>query len=317
MIDQQDIITRRMRRINQRKKAIIRRRRIVMFSIVITISAICIIPYYSGQRKSVSRGTIEVTVKNKQSNSNKNVKDIISKFVQQRLYKNNTKIHKNSFDAGKVQDYLSKNIKIKNNRKIAFLTFDDGPSTTVTPRVLNTLKKNNVKATFFIIGKQVQESQRTQKLLRDIYNQGHAIGNHTYTHDYSRLYPNQVVNPRVFMKEIERTNIVLGKTLGKNFATRVIRLPGGHGSWKGTGKLDKQFANKDYKYIDWNSLVGDAERGRRTKQQLIYRYKQTFRGQKKLILLMHDTYGKESTAQALQYIITDLKKKGYKFMVLT
>ncbi|WP_160680245.1 polysaccharide deacetylase family protein [Clostridium sp. C8-1-8] len=223
---------------------------------------------------------------------------------------------KNSYDAAPIQDFISKGIKINDNKKIAFLTFDDGPSTTVTPRVLDILKNNNIKATFFIVGNELEKNQKAKDILLDTYKQGNAIGNHTYTHVYKHLYPNGTVDVNNFMDEVDKNDNALKDVLGKDFVTRLVRFPGGHMSWKGVGATDKIFDERGYKYIDWNVLTGDAEAKHRTKDQLFNKYKETFKGQNKVVILMHDTYGKETSAEVLQDIITDLKNKGYEFKTL-
>jgi peptidoglycan/xylan/chitin deacetylase (PgdA/CDA1 family) len=223
---------------------------------------------------------------------------------------------KNSYDAAPIQDFISKGIKINDNKKIAFLTFDDGPSTTVTPRVLDILKNNNIKATFFIVGNELEKNQKAKDILLDTYKQGNAIGNHTYTHVYKHLYPNGTVDVNNFMNEVDKNDSALKGVLGKDFVTRLVRFPGGHMSWKGVGATDKVFDERGYKYIDWNVLTGDAEAKHRTKDQLFNKYRETFKGQNKVVILMHDTYGKETSAEVLQDIITDLKNKGYEFKTL-
>ncbi|MBK1813442.1 polysaccharide deacetylase [Clostridium sp. YIM B02505] len=242
--------------------------------------------------------------------------NIDDESINPRANRKQIEVDKNSFDAGKIQGFLSKNIKINDGKKIAFLTFDDGPSTTVTPKVLEILKRNDIKATFFIVGKQVEENPGAKNLLLEIYKDGHAVGNHTYSHNYSKLYPAGKVDTNAFMEEIIKTSEIMRAVLGQDFDTKVIRFPGGHPSWKGTEQIDSQLEATGYKYIDWNALVGDSEGGTRTKNQIINRYKQTFVGQEKVVILMHDTYGKNSTAEALQYIIDDLKGKGYEFKTL-
>jgi peptidoglycan/xylan/chitin deacetylase (PgdA/CDA1 family) len=245
-----------------------------------------------------------------------NSDNIDNESIRPSTHKKIIEVDKNSFDAAKLQGFLSKNIKINDDKKIAFLTFDDGPSTTVTPKVLEILKKNDIKATFFIVGNQVEENSGAKNLLMEIYKEGHAIGNHTYSHNYSKLYPGGKVDTNAFMEEIRKTSEIMRGVLGQDFNTKVIRFPGGHPSWKGTEQIDSQLEATGYKYIDWNALVGDSEGGTRTKNQIINRYKQTFVGQEKAIILMHDTYGKNSTAETLQYIIDDLKNKGYEFKTL-
>nr|WP_244310763.1 polysaccharide deacetylase family protein [Paenibacillus ottowii] len=71
-----------------------------------------------------------------------------------------------------------------NGKKVVYLSFDDGPSITVTPKILDILKEENVKATFFLVGKAVEENEVTKKITKRLIREGHAIGNHTYSHDY-------------------------------------------------------------------------------------------------------------------------------------
>ena len=78
------------------------------------------------------------------------------------------------------EDYEDLIIKYGNkNEKIVALTFDDGPDEDFTPQILDILKKYNVKATFYVIGEKVQYNK---KIIKREYEEGHEIGNHTYTH---------------------------------------------------------------------------------------------------------------------------------------
>ena len=305
---------RKKQKIYRKRKKRRRLRKIFVRLLIIILSILCFILYK--QNKLLKVKQVQALTSNKKSeiSENKNVENDID--LPNNEIKSDIKHDSNSYDAAKVQDYLSKNIKINDGKKIAFLTFDDGPSTTVTPTILDILNQNNVKATFFVIGKQVEENENTKRILKDIYNQGHAIANHTYSHNYSKLYPSGIVNVQAFMEEIEKTNKTLKDVLGEEFQSRVIRFPGGHASWKGVEELDKELDKEGYKYIDWNALIGDSEGVTRTKEQYISRYSETFKGQEKVVILMHDTYGKKSTADVLQYIITDLKNKGYEFKTL-
>ncbi|GFZ34294.1 hypothetical protein CSC2_48200 [Clostridium zeae] len=316
-----------------KKRSLICRIRAVFFCVLILISSIIITNRYTQsdlEKTKIVQASIEIKQKNKnenlvnlvyESSSNDDASDMNSKNSNIKKENNGEIINSvdedsNSFDSGKIQDFLTKNIRIEDNKKIAFLTFDDGPSTTVTPKILNILKENNVKATFFIVGKQLEETAEAKNILLETYKQGHAIANHTYSHNYSKLYPHGIVDVNSFMAEVEQNNNILKGVLGESFASRVIRFPGGHMSWKAVSEIDKKLEDKNYKYIDWNALIGDAEGGPKTKDQLMKRYHQTFVGQEKVVLLMHDTYGKQSTAEALPYIIGDLKSKGYEFRTL-
>ncbi|ADM72481.1 Peptidoglycan-N-acetylglucosamine deacetylase [Paenibacillus polymyxa E681] len=206
-------------------------------------------------------------------------------------------------------------------KKVAYLSFDDGPSVTVTPQILDILKKQKVKATFFIVGKEANENEHTRNLIKRIVKEGHAIGNHTYSHNYKYLYPNRRVNTDHVMQEIEENNQVLKKILGPEFSTRMIRFPGGHMTWnrrdpQGMVALDKILLEKDYHQVDWNVLTKDAEGRSKKAPALINQFMRSVKGREKAIILMHDTYGKEETAKALPQIIEFLKKQGYEFKVM-
>ncbi|WP_164880468.1 polysaccharide deacetylase family protein [Clostridium manihotivorum] len=324
---------------NKRARMMARRKRrrrvsVAVFTGTLIIAAGCTVFHYRQGvlvKKEVVQASVISDAKNNNVNidntsknnsndqsSSSNKTDSSSEVKSNTLKEINKELSedKNSYDAGPIQDFISKGIKINDDKKIAFLTFDDGPSTTVTPRVLDILKNNNIKATFFIVGKELEKSQKAKDILLDTYKQGNAIGNHTYTHVYKTLYPNGTVDINSFMGEVDKNNDALKGVLGKDFVTRLVRFPGGHMSWKGVGATDKIFDERGYKYIDWNALTGDAEAKHRTKEQLFNKYKETFKGQKKVVILMHDTYGKETSAEVLQDIITDLKNKGYEFKTL-
>lgn len=221
-----------------------------------------------------------------------------------------------TYDAQEIQNVLKDSKEQIDGKKIAFLTFDDGPSTTVTPRILEILKDNNVKATFFVVGSSIEKSEKAKELLKEEYEQGHAIGNHTYSHRYDILYPRRTVSIPNFMNEIDRNVSLMKSVLGNDFNTRVIRFPGGHASWRGVNEMDKVFKEKGYCYIDWNVLNGDSEPGKKDKDSLVNRLKETDRRQDRLVVLMHDTYGKETTAEALPEVIKYLKEQGYDFRTL-
>ncbi|MGN9167775.1 polysaccharide deacetylase [Paenibacillus jamilae] len=229
-------------------------------------------------------------------------------------------------DGAFVEKYLNQQMLGKmpdgaDGKKVAYLSFDDGPSVTVTPQILDILKKQKVKATFFIVGKEANENEHTRNLIKRIVKEGHAIGNHTYSHNYKYLYPNRRVNTDHVMQEIEKNNQVLKSILGPEFSTRMIRFPGGHMTWnrrdpQGMAALDKVLLQKDYHQVDWNVLTKDAEGRSKKAPALINQFMRSVKGREKAIILMHDTYGKEETAKALPQIIEYLKKQGYEFKVM-
>lgn len=220
-----------------------------------------------------------------------------------------------SYDAKVVWNKLSTYDYTNNGEKIAFLTFDDGPSTTVTPLILDILKEEGVKGTFFVLGQQL-EGEGGVALLKRIYDEGHAIANHSYSHSYTKLYPGRTLNLNSFVSEIEATENKAKEILGENFNINVVRCPGGYMSWKGMDSLKNYLNENNMASIDWNALNGDAEGEKRTPDELLNRFKQTFGYNDIEVILMHDTYGKENTAKMLKELIQLLKEKGYSFKTL-
>lgn len=198
--------------------------------------------------------------------------------------------------------------KTQVDRKVAYLTFDDGPSDNVTPQILDILGEHDVKATFFIIG---QLAESYPDILKRTYEEGHKIANHSYTHDYGYIYS----HPDNLMKEINLTENVFKKILGEDFQNRVFRFPGGSFEAK-KAPFRERVKSEGYEYYDWNSLNGDAEGHNLSKERLVARFKETSGGQRELVILMHDMAAKQTTADALPEIIEYLKTNGYEFDIL-
>ncbi|WP_242874775.1 MULTISPECIES: polysaccharide deacetylase family protein [Clostridium] len=206
-------------------------------------------------------------------------------------------------------------------KKTAYLTFDDGPSTTVTPSVLKTLEENNINATFFLIGSNIKRSDESEQLARRIFYEGNSIGNHTYSHNPSIIYPNNSIDPVVFMQEINATDSILKNVLGQSFSTRILRMPGGrmtrvHYHDVRLFNTEQELKQQNMVDIDWNAYGFDAEGRPKTAEQIFENIKRTTYGKQKVVVLMHDTYGKEETAKALPSVIAYLKSQGYEFGTL-
>ena len=225
---------------------------------------------------------------------------------------------KYSYDATIVADKLSKYDYFNNGEKIVFLTFDDGTSKTNTPKVLDILKEENVKATFFLTGQNIDNGgEVARELVKREFYEGHAIGNHSYSHDVKKLYPGGTLDLEAFKEDFEKNNQLLKDILGKYFSTRVIRCPGGYMSWKGMDLLDNYLSENNMVSIDWSSLNADAQGKRKNSQELLEYTIKTSQGKEMVVLLMHDTYGKEETVKALPSIIKYFKDNGYEFRTLS
>ncbi|MCR6516091.1 polysaccharide deacetylase [Clostridium sp. LY3-2] len=207
----------------------------------------------------------------------------------------------------------------KDGKKVVYLTFDDGPSTTNTPKILDILKENDVKATFFVMGKSL-ESNGAPELLKREAVEGHAIAGHSYTHNYSYLYPNRVINADRFMGEVNKVNEKMQSILGKDFTTRTVRFPGGYWSWQNRTPVREKLDKDGFAIVDWNALNGDAEAKSRSEAQLIAQTKKTVEllgpNADNIVFLMHDTYGKDTTVEALPEIIEYFKSQGFEFRTM-
>jgi peptidoglycan/xylan/chitin deacetylase (PgdA/CDA1 family) len=192
--------------------------------------------------------------------------------------------------------------------KVVFLTFDDGPSPRVTPLILQTLKKHNIKATFFLIGRMVVKYPKIAKKVRA---EGHLICNHTFSHQYKKIYQ----NTDAFMEDLKKCETIVKGSLGEGFTTNIIRFPAGSFEKKKV-PFRERVLKEGYVYIDWNALNGDAEGREKTVEQLVQRAKNTIRNKKNVVILMHDANTNINTAKALSAIINYLKAEGYTFKMM-
>lgn len=237
--------------------------------------------------------------------------------AKKRIIGVNHNAKKNSYDALEVANKLKKYDYSNNGEKIVFLTFDDGSSTTVTPLILDVLKANGVNATFFVTGRNIQRGgEKAKDLIKRSFDEGNSIANHSYSHDYKILYPQNTLNLEKFTADFKKTDDMLKDIISPYFTTRVIRCPGGHMSWKGMDVLDAYLEENNMASIDWNAINGDSQGKKKSADELLEYAKKTSQGKEMVVLLMHDTYGKEETVKALPQIIQYFKDNGYAFKTL-
>ncbi len=238
--------------------------------------------------------------------------------AKKRMVGVNHEAKKYTYDAKIVEQKLKNYDYSNNGEKVVFLTFDDGSSTTVTPQILDILKQYDVRATFFVAGQNIENGgQKAKDLIKQSFEYGNAIANHSYSHDYKYLYPGRSLNLENFINDFKKNEELLKEILGPYFSTRVIRCPGGSMSWKDMDPLYEKLDESNSADINWNALSGDAEGGKKTADELVQRAIKTSEGKEMVVLLMHDTYGKEETAKALPRIIEYFKDNGYIFKTLS
>ena len=200
------------------------------------------------------------------------------------------------------------------NGSTVYLTFDDGPSVGVTETILDTLKKYDVKATFFII----DFDDEHIPILKRMVNEGHTIGIHGYSHVYSDIYANE----DAFMNNIYKLSDKLVEKIG--YKAEIIRFPGGASNMVSKQycpgimtALTKRVVAEGFQYFDWNVSPEDAMSilSAETISNSVLNDLRTTRKQN--VVLMHDSGSQKTTAQAIEAIIEGALAKGYAFDRLT
>lgn len=186
--------------------------------------------------------------------------------------------------------------------KTIYLTFDDGPSDRVTPKILDVLAEENVKATFFIIG---QQAETRKYIIEREFIEGHTVAVHSYTHNYGDIYS----SPERLIKDIDKCNEVIKNVTGAY--SSVYRFPGG--SFGLNGGLISAVTQHGMRYVDWNASTRDAEIYNATPDQLYRAATSPAVNAENIVLLAHDSTTKTSTAEALKDIIRYYKNCGYLF----
>ena len=212
-----------------------------------------------------------------------------------------------------TENNLLKIITNSGQTKRCYLTFDDGPTTNITPQILDILRRYNVKATFFEVGSLIESNT---DMARRVYEEGHLIANHSDGHNYEKLY----ASTDSFINEIEKCYDTIKSVTDGEEPFRLVRFPGGsYNSSADSYSPVKQeckivLQKHNFYYSDWNTLNGDAEGKKKNAQELLeYMKKNMDNDGGNIVVLMHDAAAKQTTADALPSIIEYLMSEGYTF----
>ena len=189
------------------------------------------------------------------------------------------------------------------------MTFDDGPSS-VTNTILDTLKQQNVKATFFVLGSQVE---KMPDVVKRIYDEGHYIANHGYSHVYENIYSSQ----QAVLDEYNMCNESVKKAIDvPEYNSHLFRFPGGlvGGEYADIkNQANELLKQNNIMHVDWNALNGDAETNNLSIEFELARLQETTQNKNSIVILMHDAPAKKVTAEALPQILEYLRNQGYEF----
>ncbi len=190
-----------------------------------------------------------------------------------------------------------KEINLKSGEKVIALTFDDGPWPKITEQVLDILRENDIKATFFWVG---QALNNHKEIGKKVAAEGHIIANHTWNHQYHK------VSQATAAREIESTAELIKDLTG--IETTIFRPPGGV---EDNGLVD-YVQKKDYINVMWSADSKDWYASASSiKNNVLNRAKPG------RIVLLHDGGGNRiETVKALPGIIAELKKQGYRFVTI-
>lgn len=203
-------------------------------------------------------------------------------------------------------------ITVKDNDKgVIYLTFDDGPSA-ITEGVLDILKEENVKATFFV----VNFDSSMESVVKRIVNEGHTIALHTYTHRLDQIYRSE----NEFFDDITKIQNRVKEVTGVE--SKIIRFAGGSSNTRSSynkgimSRLVKEVINQGYHYFDWNVSSRDAE-GAKNSTEVYNSVITTLSKNRSNVVIMHDHKYCQKTLNALKDVIETAKSQGYTFDKIT
>lgn len=195
---------------------------------------------------------------------------------------------------------------------IIYLTFDDGPSSSITPKILDILKKKNVKATFFILN----YDNVGEEIIRREISEGHTVAIHGYSHNYKEIYKSE----EAYMQNIRQLQDKIKESTGYN--ATITRFPGGSSNTVSRynpgimTRLTKEVLDNGYKYFDWNVSSGDAG-GAKNSTDVYNNVVNNLSKSRSNVVLMHDFSGNTKTLNALESIIDYGINNGYTFSEIT
>lgn len=235
--------------------------------------------------------------KEKEDNKLKNIEENIDKInnidkyiedIKNKFYLNESKYEKLVLEG-------------KGSKKIAYLTFDDGPYQ-ISYQFLDVLDKYDVLATFFVIGNKPDDRL---PIYKEEVRRGHTIANHTYYHSISNGLYNSVSS---FTNQIKKNEDFILKETG--IKTNILRFPGGSNQAKGLKNgIIKEISNMGYGYVDWDLETGDGKKVSPTIKESIDNVLNKTNGRDIIVVLMHDY--SSITLSALPSIIEGLEKQNY------
>ena len=190
--------------------------------------------------------------------------------------------------------------------KVICLTFDDGPTDSTTPKVLDILEEFGVRATFFLIGRQISGRE---DIVRRTAAAGHAVGIHTYSHVYREIY----ASPQALLRDIAACRKAIRAAL-PGYAGKLYRFPGGE--YGKPEALRRAVREAGLTVCAWNASADDSVLPHATADELFENAVRTGADRQRIVLLLHDGVNYRATVACLPRIIRHYKARGYRFETL-
>ncbi len=223
----------------------------------------------------------------------------------------NAKTHPETETTYKVQNGMSEENRYQegDSRKV-YLTFDDGPGEK-TGEILDILKENGVKATFFVVGSEAPEATT---LYQRIVEEGHTIGMHSYSHKFTEIYGSE----KAFTADLQKLSDTIREATG--VTPSLYRFPGGSNNRVSNldmGVFIHKLDEKGITYFDWNVTAGDATVSEPGVEELVENVMADVVKYKTSVVLLHDGEDQEITVEALPSLISEIQKLGAEILPIT
>lgn len=233
---------------------------------------------------------------------------VATAILESRVNKENQQADKTETGQGEGEKEGEK--KEETPKKVAYLSFDDGPSEN-TEKILATLKEKQAVATFFLVGKEI--TTQREETVKKILLQGSAVGVHTHCHEQNELYCNR----ESFFRDFEQAEKVIERVTGKK--PTLYRFPWGSNNRYVSSYVDElhqELNQRGIKCFDWN-VSGEDSVGRNISGDVIFRnIKKDLTKHEQPIILLHDSATMDNTAEVLGQIIDYIRSEGYSFATL-
>ncbi|MEG2290864.1 MAG: polysaccharide deacetylase family protein [Clostridium sp.] len=203
-------------------------------------------------------------------------------------------------------------VELGRDNKTVYLTFDDGPSPSTTNEILKVLENNNIKGSFFIIGKNARDNS---DIIKNMNKSGMAVMPHTDSHEYNKIYS----CAKSYFEDLKNCENTISALTGKE-NLRFVRMPGGSdnsvASESVLDEIRKNIISNNKYYIDWSLDTGDTETAQVTVDFIESRVREYGGLYKVEVVLMHDLQNKITTIESLQKTIDFYTERGYEFKTL-